>query len=258
VGTGASIIDEQGILVERQRPACESRELRWRMLFGNPFIHTAVMLRRAQVLRTVGFYDETFACAQDYELWFRITDELPVANIPELLVRRRVHSQAITRTRSEPMATVNRLRYARIAPLVGWSALAAEECESRLAIMPALYFGWAESFDPAVLAATVDDVLRLHREFYGREGLPAPALARSERALRSRIAGNLVMLTVFCSTVDVAVRSGLLVRAWQLDRRVFLHPRALARAVRALVGTYIPQLRRPPRAARAPEPAGRA
>ena len=98
VGTWYKKIDDcNSDLGTRQLP-CDWLEIRWALLFLCPFIHSSVMLRKNPVLKKIGAYDESFIYAQDYDLWSRIASRLPVANLPEYLVRYRVSPQSMTST----------------------------------------------------------------------------------------------------------------------------------------------------------------
>lgn len=65
----------------------------------NPYCHGSVMLRRS-VLMKVGGYDERFAHAQDYDLFWRIAKQFPVGTLPEPLYCYRVHDRRVTSKRS--------------------------------------------------------------------------------------------------------------------------------------------------------------
>lgn len=63
--------------------------------FRNPFIHTSVMIRK-EVIRATGGY--RLNCEwQDYDLWLRVLDEYPGANIAEPLVSRVIRSNSTWR-----------------------------------------------------------------------------------------------------------------------------------------------------------------
>src|SRR5690348_5307106 len=65
--------------------------LKWALLFWNPFIHSSVMLRRS-TLTQAGPYHEARGSAwfvEDYELFSRITQAHHAANIGEALVKYR-------------------------------------------------------------------------------------------------------------------------------------------------------------------------
>lgn len=65
------------------------------MLFASVLVHSSVMLRRESVVAHGIRYNEKLEAAQDYELWARIMDELVFANVPELLLEYRLHSEQV-------------------------------------------------------------------------------------------------------------------------------------------------------------------
>lgn len=63
--------------------------------WGGFLVHPSVMMRRS-ALQAVGGYDESFAKAQDYDLWFRLSTIGKLANLPEVILDYRYHPGAIT------------------------------------------------------------------------------------------------------------------------------------------------------------------
>jgi len=62
-------------------------EIKWQLLWRNPFVHSSVMLR-ARVLLESGVYSQSqeLVPPEDYELWSRISRTSKMANIPIKLV----------------------------------------------------------------------------------------------------------------------------------------------------------------------------
>ncbi len=69
----------------------DDASLRHRLFTGYPFVHSAVMYRRTAIQQAGGF-DPSLPCALDYDLCCRIALHARLANLPEPLVVRRVHS----------------------------------------------------------------------------------------------------------------------------------------------------------------------
>jgi hypothetical protein len=64
---------------------------------------------RAGALREVGGYDESFAVAQDFDLWLRLSEVGRLANLPVPLLRYRLHAGSLGATRRvEQRAAVER------------------------------------------------------------------------------------------------------------------------------------------------------
>ena len=119
LGTWYKEIDAQGALLGRKELPTQSMEIRWSLLFFCPFVHSAVMMRKSPMLEQIGFYDESFVYAQDYDLWSRIARRLTVANLPERLLQYRTNPSAMTATYG---ATVDdeimRIRVANVKSLI--------------------------------------------------------------------------------------------------------------------------------------------
>lgn len=78
------------------------REVAAALVQDNAFGHGTVMFRRAPELR----YDETFAVAQDYDLFARLALNGPVDNLEQVLYHWRVHPGAVSARRREEQRAV--------------------------------------------------------------------------------------------------------------------------------------------------------
>lgn len=65
-------------------------------LFDSPFAHPTVMLRRESFERHQLRFDGTYFPTEDFELWARALKCFPAANLPEVLLRYRVHGKSLT------------------------------------------------------------------------------------------------------------------------------------------------------------------
>lgn len=93
-------IDEAGRTIGHTRFPTQDGAIRMRELFVNSFSHPAAMYR-TDLVRGVGGYDEAYWTAQDADLWRRLRQRTRAANVPEPLVRWRVHGGSISATRGE-------------------------------------------------------------------------------------------------------------------------------------------------------------
>jgi glycosyltransferase involved in cell wall biosynthesis len=98
VGSWGYYVDENDRVLQKVTLPHSSVELRRELIHSNCFFHASVVFRRDAVL-AVGGYDGEVAHAQDYDLWLRIAARYQVANIPDFLIRYRVHSGQISFTR---------------------------------------------------------------------------------------------------------------------------------------------------------------
>ncbi|MES2315502.1 MAG: glycosyltransferase family 2 protein [Patescibacteria group bacterium] len=87
VGTGATLVDENGHEIFRYRTPESDKSIRARMLFGNPFIHPSVVFRKS-VLDKTGSYDVLLKDAEDWDLWMRMGQYGKLRNLPSFSVAR--------------------------------------------------------------------------------------------------------------------------------------------------------------------------
>jgi glycosyltransferase involved in cell wall biosynthesis len=73
---------------------------------GNPFVHGAVLFRRAEAL-AAGGYREEFHCSQDYDFFWRLADRWSAVNLPEPLYHYRYNGGAISAKRAIEQAAAH-------------------------------------------------------------------------------------------------------------------------------------------------------
>ena len=68
-------------------PPTESLILKFELMFNNQFVHSSVMILK-EVFKKIGLYstNKSRQPPEDYELWYRITRQYEVSNIPEVLL----------------------------------------------------------------------------------------------------------------------------------------------------------------------------
>ena len=98
LGTAARETDASGRDVAILRPPTDDAEIRRVLIRRNPFVHSSIVMRRALV-EQAGGYDDGFPVAQDYDLWMRLSRVTRMANLPDLLVVRRLLPGRITAER---------------------------------------------------------------------------------------------------------------------------------------------------------------
>lgn len=65
--------------------------IRWKLMFSSPFVHSAVVMR-TQIIKTLDGYDEHFRYASDFDLWSRLVcNNYKVANLSKTYVLNRKH-----------------------------------------------------------------------------------------------------------------------------------------------------------------------
>ncbi len=95
VGSGAEIIDENGKTIKIKRVPADFGEIKFRSIFRNLFIHSAVFYRKDPVL-ALGGYNDSYLHSEDYKLYTDLMDKYKITNIPEVLVKYRKNPKAIS------------------------------------------------------------------------------------------------------------------------------------------------------------------
>jgi glycosyltransferase involved in cell wall biosynthesis len=90
------VINKGGLLVNDNRLTVpiEPLNIKMTLLFLNTFVNSTVMYKTAVLRELEGYKD--FAPAEDYELFIRIADKYPVANLDRVLVKYRDHGNNIS------------------------------------------------------------------------------------------------------------------------------------------------------------------
>ena len=87
------------------------REIKQALTYTCPLAHPAVMVRGELVREDHIRYDPAYRHAEDYELWTRICGVTHFANIPEVLLKYRIHPGQICQTHTaDQLATINRIK----------------------------------------------------------------------------------------------------------------------------------------------------
>ena len=89
LGGACRDIGPAGDPLGEERPPQDDAAIRRALIRRNPFVHSTIVVRRSVVDRA-GSYDESLPVAQDYELWMRASGVTRMANLPDVLVLRRL------------------------------------------------------------------------------------------------------------------------------------------------------------------------
>lgn len=113
VGSAVTLIDEDGRPLRVQPMPETDAEIRFTILFHNPFYHSAAAFRR-ECYEAAGRYDVTELVSQDHYLWFHLLDLCRAKNLAEPLTQYRVNSQGLTALHSanNPRARTHAIRVA--------------------------------------------------------------------------------------------------------------------------------------------------
>ena len=125
VGSGRTLIDEEGNVVAVAQAAGDDLAVRWKCLLGSPFAHPTVMLRR-DVLERHGLRYRDVKRAEDYDLWPRLLAHARGANLPEPLLQYRLRRRGEL-TRADQLANHDRIALSAIRLLVPGFAITPDE-----------------------------------------------------------------------------------------------------------------------------------
>ena len=119
VGICGTWIETYGVdRPEIRRYPCEDGMIRSWLLFESVLAHPSVMIRRALLHRHALLYDASAVCAEDYDLWVRAAQYTLLGNVPQVLLRYRVHEHQIVNThQAEKRATAQRIRLQQLQRL---------------------------------------------------------------------------------------------------------------------------------------------
>ncbi len=110
VGGAYEVIDAKGRRIDLVRPPEAPDQILAAALEGrSPICHPTALYRRERVL-AVGGYDLAAPVAQDYDLWLRLMDIGPLANVSEVVLRLRYHAHSVSeREQAKQMAYARRI-----------------------------------------------------------------------------------------------------------------------------------------------------
>ena len=97
VGSAVTLIDENDRPLGIQVMPESDLDIRWTILFYNPFYHSSVAFRKS-LFEGAGRYIPSELISQDHYLWFQMLPLCRAQNLSEPLVRYRLNTQGLTAT----------------------------------------------------------------------------------------------------------------------------------------------------------------
>jgi hypothetical protein len=101
VGGAMELIDTRDARTGEMRFPLRNDSLQRAFLSGNNIAHPTACMRREACLE-VGNYRHCFRHAEEYDLWLRIAERWEIANLPEVVLRYRIHGTQVTATDRGP------------------------------------------------------------------------------------------------------------------------------------------------------------
>ncbi len=103
VGGAIEYIDDAGRPLGGPQLPTEPDVLSEAMIEQNYVAHAAAMFRRA-AFEAVGGYRSAFRSAEDYDLWLRVIERFRIANLADLVLRHRLHTDKLSTRDCEQQA----------------------------------------------------------------------------------------------------------------------------------------------------------
>jgi glycosyltransferase involved in cell wall biosynthesis len=95
IGTAIEFINAEGQVGEKLLLPTDPEVIAWKLLFNNYLCHPTMMVRRS-LLSELGGYVQWARLAEDYEIWTRAVQKSRLANLSDVLLRRRHHKGSVT------------------------------------------------------------------------------------------------------------------------------------------------------------------
>jgi glycosyltransferase involved in cell wall biosynthesis len=240
VGTAYQEINAQGTFVSDGLLPCDATEIRWGLFFYCPFAHSAVMFRKRTVESQVGFYNESFSYAQDYDLWWRISRCLQVANIDDNLLQLRMNPSSMTATYGGVIDDeVTRIKLANIQHFIVAQQVQAWRDGARFRELTALWIGAFDELKSthiSVINDIISQILNLHSAFCRHYALDKTECQKHYIHMLRWLAQQLYLLACQVAKQDKSAAWQLLTKSWQMNRRGILSKRQMKLALNLLSG----------------------
>ncbi|QOV87971.1 glycosyltransferase family 2 protein [Humisphaera borealis] len=95
------LIDGESRLLTTLKPPTDDAAIQADCLAGhNPICHPSAMIRRT-AMDAVNGYDERFKTTQDLDLWLRLGEVGKLANVPEVVLKFRLHESSVSETKRQ-------------------------------------------------------------------------------------------------------------------------------------------------------------
>ena len=95
IGSSCNIIDENDKIIKSIKCPTSRKNILKKFVKSNPFLHSSVIFDKKTALN-LGGYPESFVHAQDFSLWYSITSNNEVYNMPDKLINIRWHKERAT------------------------------------------------------------------------------------------------------------------------------------------------------------------
>lgn len=222
-------IDESGNPLREYRLPCEPIQICWDSIFYCSF--STVLFRRERVLSNVGFYNESFRYAQDWELYSKIARTHTVVNVGECLVKYRLHSHSMTDTYgSVVQSEIDKIRTMNVGYYIGLDPSGKIEDYYRVAgNMHSMLFMEGKNLKDEDIGPTAGKIVRLHSAFSTKHGLGKKQSGTNLAKIYLKIAG------VYAARHDIPGTARYIARTFVIDRSVFFSNLMLSIVLKCMI-----------------------
>jgi hypothetical protein len=95
VGSAADWINSAGKYLLTSRPPTSHEGIRKALLTSSPFVHTSVLMRR-NIFTEIGGYRRALLYAEDFDLFARMSERFPCANLSQVAAQYRIHGRQLS------------------------------------------------------------------------------------------------------------------------------------------------------------------
>lgn len=85
VSTRYILINDNGQFIKKKNIPLNHETIMQYLYVYNPICHPSAMIRK-ECFEKLGLYNENYIVSQDYDLWFRVSSEYKLANLPDYLI----------------------------------------------------------------------------------------------------------------------------------------------------------------------------
>lgn len=180
VGTFAQKIDKNGCCMAMWRFPTMHDSLFWALCFTTPLVHPSVMFRKT-IIENIGGYNEKLLVNQDRDLWQRLSCVTRFANLPNIHLLYRWHSDNTTNRHAEIQARNSAMAGQRMMSEILGYEVPFEICHN-------IRRGRFDTVDDAIDAARL--ILPLYNAYVSKH----PLTAFEDRMIRKDAASRLFNL----------------------------------------------------------------
>lgn len=152
IGSWYEVLDETNMSIIK-KPIDDDKIIKRNMFFINPFCHSSVMFRKDSYHNTFG-YDLSYKTSQDLDLWFKLAITGKVGMVEQILVKRLIHKDSISRSNRAWSQLKNSFRIRRK------NLYAFEKHSSILVICISSLYGFLMAYLPNVISKPISALAR--------------------------------------------------------------------------------------------------